>query len=85
MNLFTSNDPTNMEVRKEIFSISTEYDIMRENYFCKDNIDRSQWMENIYSKNPSVKKFREQVSPVDRAIEFGNLYLPEERIINQDG
>lgn len=85
MNLFTSNDPTNMEVRKEIFSISTEYDMMRENYFCKDNIDRSQWMENIYSKNPSVKKFREQVSPVDRAIEFGNLYLPEERIINQDG
>lgn len=83
-NFIFPNDSFHAEINKKPFSISDEFDMIRENFFCKDNTDRSKWLEELFSRYPNIKDFRQQVMPVDRAIEFGNLYLPEERMINQD-
>lgn len=83
-NLTTLNDSFHEEISKKPFHVSNEYDTMRENFFCKDDIDRSQWIEKLFSNYPDIKEFRQKIMPVDRAIEFGNLYLPEERLINQE-
>lgn len=78
------NESFHADINSNLISISEEYDQMRENFFCKDTINRSQWMENLFTDHPDIKEFRQRVMPVDRAIEFGNLYLPEERLINQE-
>ncbi|OHS99448.1 RasGEF domain containing protein [Tritrichomonas foetus] len=58
--------------------------MIRENYFSRVVVDRSQWMAQLLSSRPDIKEFRERVLPVDRAIEFGRLYLPDDRLLDQN-
>ena len=61
--------------------ICAEYDMIRENYFSDKEVDRSEWLAELLEKHPEIKEFRERMLPVDRAIEFGRLYLPDNRLI----
>eukprot|EP01156_Anaeramoeba_ignava_P002039 Anaeramoba_ignava/a217381_69.p1 GENE.a217381_69~~a217381_69.p1 ORF type:complete len:764 (-),score=277.08 a217381_69:108-2399(-) len=50
--------------------------------FLKEDpeIDRSEWMEKVMKRNPSIRRLTESVFPVQRAESFGMLYnagLPE--------
>lgn len=79
----TSGNPQ-PQITRPILPVSTEYDMIRENYFSHVDVDRSQWMSKLLSSNPEIKQFRERVLPLERAVEFGRLYLPDDRLIDQN-
>ena len=72
------------EVKRLPLPISDEYDMIRENYFSKEDVDRSHWVAQLLENHPEIKELREKVLPLDRAIEFGRLYLPDERLVPHD-
>ena len=72
------------EIVRPPLPISAEYDMIRRNYFSHVDVDRSQWLSRLLCLHPDIKEFRERVLPVDRAIEFGRLYLPDDRLISQN-
>lgn len=70
-----------IEMNKKPLPISPEYDMIREKYFSDTKIDRSHWVARLLEEHPEIKELRDTVLPLDRAIEFGRLYLPDERLI----
>ncbi|KAJ5078285.1 ras guanine nucleotide exchange factor i-related [Anaeramoeba ignava] len=90
----TSSDKENEEIEEEIDDkILNESYIPPEIYdpnkgrvdphnMLQENpeIDRSEWMEKVMKRNPSIRRLTESVFPVQRAESFGMLYnagLPE--------
>ena len=61
--------------------ISKEYDMIRENYHSSTKVDRSQWLSRLLEARPEIKSLREKVLPVNRAVEFGRLFLLDERMV----
>ncbi|KAH0790080.1 RasGEF domain containing protein [Histomonas meleagridis] len=82
--LDTQEKPTQPQIQRPCLPISPEYDMVRENYFSKVDVDRSQWMAQLLQLNPEIKQFRERVLPLERAVEFGRLYLPDDRLVNHN-
>ncbi|OHT02235.1 RasGEF domain containing protein [Tritrichomonas foetus] len=73
----------NIKHQRPILPTSAEYDMMRENFFLNDDIDRSEWYSKLLSENPEIKNFIERIDPMTRASTFGRLYLPPNRMIDQ--
>jgi len=70
-------------LKRDIFPVSSEFDMLREQFFIQDGQDRSEWTERFLKDNPEIKDFIERVDPVSRAVTFAKLYLPPNRIANQ--
>ena len=68
---------------KQPLPISTEYDMIAQNYFSKVKVDRSDWLERALKESPEIAEYRERVNPVARAAKFGRLYLPSNRFLSQ--
>lgn len=45
--------------------------------------DRSKWDQKLLQESPEVKDFIERVDPVQRAASFGRLFLPQNRLADQ--
>ncbi|OHS94451.1 RasGEF domain containing protein [Tritrichomonas foetus] len=73
----------NPVVKKPPLPISSEYDMIKDNYFSDVDINRSNWLEDAIKKDPSILEFRERVNPLARAAKFGRLYLPNNRYLEQ--
>ncbi|EAY17637.1 hypothetical protein TVAG_235190 [Trichomonas vaginalis G3] len=75
-----SNDEE--KIQRIPLPISLEYDSIREKYFSDTKVDRSKWVAKLLNEHPEIKELRDRVLPLDRAIEFGRLYLPDDRLID---
>jgi len=72
------------EIPRLPLPISNEYDMIRDTYFSNVSVDRSKWLSELLKTNPEIKELRDRVLPLDRAVEFGRLYLPDDRLISQN-
>ena len=71
------------KVPRRPIPISAEYDHLRRTRFSSIETDRSRWREMAETADPDIRKLRECVDPIARAAKFGELYLPENRLIDQ--
>lgn len=63
--------------------ISSEYETMSR-FFINSQIDRSNWQEKAMEECPEVLQYRERVNPIARSAKFADLFLPPNRLINQE-
>ena len=73
-----------VEIKREPIEINREYDSSLAVFRSKVDVDRSNWRETILARNEDIKKMRELVNPLQRAISFAKLYLPDTRIASPD-
>ena len=77
-------EPPENTIKKEILPISSEFDMIRENFYIIDDQNRSDWYSRFLKENPEIKDFIERVDPISRATTFAKLYLPPNRIASQN-
>lgn len=63
--------------------ISSEYEMMSE-FYNHNQVDRSTWHERAMEECPEVLQYRERVNPIARAAKFASLFLPPNRLIDQE-
>lgn len=68
---------------KEPLPISSEYDSIKEKFYSKVKMDRSDWLQRSLTENPEIEEYMERALPVARAAKFARLYLPNSRFISQ--
>ena len=76
-----SNEKSNLI--NPILSVSPEYDAVKNFFFSDIPQDRSNWLQEALDLNPEISEFRDQVDPLARAVKFGKLYLPPDRLVEQ--
>ncbi|OHT08560.1 RasGEF domain containing protein [Tritrichomonas foetus] len=70
-------------IEKPPLPISSEYEMMS-GYWSNLQVDRSNWHERAMEECPEVLQYRERVNPIARASKFANLFLPPNRLIDQE-
>ncbi|EAX99201.1 RasGEF domain containing protein [Trichomonas vaginalis G3] len=83
-NTFHEEEAISQNLEKDALTISSEFDMLRKNYFIEDGQDRSDWYSRFLNENKDAKDFIERVDPIPRAVEFARLYLPINRLASQD-
>ena len=74
------------DMRQRKIPISEEYDAALQMFYVEpeeEEPDRKYWDSIINQKKPSILRFQEQVDPVKRSIKLAQLYLPSNRLLNQ--
>lgn len=66
-----------------ILTVSPEYDAIKKIFFSDVEQDRSSWLQEALDQNPEISEFRDQVDPIARAVKFGKLFLPPDRLVEQ--
>ncbi|EAY07036.1 RasGEF domain containing protein [Trichomonas vaginalis G3] len=68
--------------QKDPLSVSRERDLANGVFKSSVDVDRSMWRETVLNRNPEIKRLRETVNPLQRAIAFSRQYLPDNRFVD---
>lgn len=74
---------TDIKMSNPVLPVSPEYDSVKNYFFSDVQEDRSHWLQEALDSNPELAEFREHVNPLSRAVKFGKLFLPPDRLIEQ--
>ena len=80
-----SDSTTNLTppIDKLPLPISSEYNMMS-SHWSSQQVDRSNWQEQALKDCPEVRHYRERVNPIARASKFAKIFLPPNRLIDQE-
>ena len=70
--------------KRDPIEINREYDASLSVFRSTADVDRSNWRETVLSRNEDIKKMRELVNPLQRAISFAKMYLPDNRVASSE-
>ena len=73
-----------LDERQAPLPITNYLDHIRNLYYQEPLEERDRWLQRFFSEHQEIKDFYSQYSPIPRTINFGEMYLQDHRLIDQE-